>query len=132
MPKGPGELQGMRVLVVEDNFLVADTICDVLSEQGCEVVGPAPSLERGSRLSQQEGLDGAVLDVNLGVELSFPIASTLAERGIPFLFLTGYDDLSVMPEQFRAVQRVLKPFDFNDLVATIARSFSANGGQSRK
>ena len=127
MRKGPGELQGLRVLVVEDSFLVADTICDVLSERGCEVVGPASNLERGWRLSQQEGLDGALLDVNLGGELSFPIAASLAQRGIPFVFLTGYDDISVMPEQFRAIQRMLKPFDFDELVSTIAKNFSANG-----
>jgi len=95
---------------------------------GCEVIGPAPNLERGWRLSQQESLDGAVLDVNLGGELSFPIAVTLAERGIPFLFLTGYDDISVMPEEFRTVHRILKPFDFNDLVAIIARSFGEPSG----
>jgi len=129
MAKRPGELQGLRVLVVEDSFLVADTICDVLSERGCEVVGPAPNLEWGWRLSQQEGLDGAVLDVNLGGELSFPIAVTLAERGIPFLFITGYDDVSVMPEQFRTVQRILKPFDFDELVAIIART--VRGGAAR-
>ena len=63
---------------------------------------------------QRLRLDGAVLDVNLGGELSFPIAVTLAERGIPFLFLTGYDDLSVMPEEFRTVQRILQPFDFDE------------------
>src|SRR5262249_38677888 len=128
MSQGPGELEGLRVLVVEDSFLVADAICDVLSERGCEVIGPAPNLERGWRLSQQESLDGAVLDVNLGGELSFPIAVTLAERGIPFLFLTGYDDISVMPEEFRTVHRILKPFDFNDLVAIIARSFGGRSG----
>jgi DNA-binding response OmpR family regulator len=132
MPKGPGELRGLRVLVVEDSFLVADAICDVLSESGCEVVGPAPNLERGWRLSQQETLDGAVLDVNLGGEHSFPIAVTLAERGIPFLFLTGYDDVSVMPAEFRTVHRILKPFDFNELVDIIAKSFTANSRPSHK
>jgi len=131
MPQGPGKLQGLRVLIVEDSFLIADTICEVLSECGCEIVGPAPSLERGWQLSQQEGLDGALLDVNLGGEFSFPIAITLTERGIPFLFLTGYDDLSVMPEEFRTVQRILKPFDFDELVAIVAGKFSANGRPSR-
>jgi len=53
----------------------------------------------------------------------------LAERGIPFLFITGYDDVSVMPEQFRTVQRILKPFDFDELVAFIART--VRGGAAR-
>jgi hypothetical protein len=55
MPTGAGELRGLRILVVEDSFLVADTIRDVLSESGCEVVGPAASLERGWRLSSRRG-----------------------------------------------------------------------------
>jgi FixJ family two-component response regulator len=64
-----------------------------------------------------------VLDLNLGGELSFPIAVTLAERGIPFVFLTGYDDIAVLPEQFRKVERILKPFDFANLVTVVARNF---------
>src|SRR5215469_12275293 len=103
MTKDPSELRGLRILIVEDNFLVADTICEVLADRGCEVVGPVPSLERGWKLAQEEALDGAVLDVNLAGEASFPLADALAKRGIPFLFLTGYDDKSAVPEAFRAV-----------------------------
>src|SRR5690348_9428474 len=98
MVKDPTELRGLRILVVEDNFLVADTICEILADRGCEVVGPAPSLERGWKLAREEALDGAVLDVNLSGEVSFPLAKALAERGIPFLFLTGYDDSAAVPE----------------------------------
>jgi DNA-binding response OmpR family regulator len=123
MPKDPGDLQGLRVLVVEDNFLVADTICEVLAECGCVVVGPAPSLKRGRELSEDEVLDGAVLDVNLGGELSFPLADVLAKRGVPFLFLTGYDDKSILPDKFREVDRLSKPFDFDELVATVRVKF---------
>lgn len=119
MPKDPDDLQGLRILVVEDSVLVADTICDLLAEHRCQVVGPAGNLERGWKLAREEALDGAVLDVNLGGVLSFPIAGTLSERGIPFLFLTGYDDISVMPPEFRAVQRVTKPFDFTDIIVKV-------------
>ena len=125
MTKEPRELQGLRILIVEDNFLVADMISDVLADRGCEVVGPVPSLERGSKLAREELLDGAVLDVNLAGELSFPIARTLTEREIPFLFLTGYDDKSAVPEVFRAAQRLSKPFDYEVLVTIIRQSFGA-------
>lgn len=127
MSSEPGELLGLRILVVEDSFLVADSICEVLSEHGCRVVGPAASLQRGSQLAREEALDGAVLDVNLAGELSFPIARALAERSIPFLFLTGYDDISVMPPEHRAVDRLTKPFDFGELVAKVGGFRSETG-----
>jgi len=123
MAKGPSELHGLRILIVEDNFLVADLISEVLADHGCEVVGPVPSLERGWKLAHEEALDGAVLDVNLAGELSFPIARTLAEREIPFLFLTGYDDAMAVPEAYQAVQRISKPFDQEHLVAIVRQQF---------
>jgi len=123
MTEDPADLQGLRILVVEDNFLVADTICEVLADRGCEVVGPVPTLERGWKLAQEELLDGAVLDVNLSGELSFPLADALAKRGIPFLFLTGYDDRSAVPEEFRGAHRMSKPFDFEELVTVVRERF---------
>ena len=125
MTQDPNELQGLRILVVEDKFLVADTICEVLADRGCDVVGPVPSLEQGWKLALEEALDGAVLDVNLSGELSFPLADALAKRSIPFLFLTGYDDRSAVPEEFRAAHRMSKPFDFEALVAAVRERFGA-------
>jgi hypothetical protein len=66
-------------------------------------------------------LDGAVLDVNLDGERSFPIAELLAARGIPFLFLTGYDSTTVFPNEFRDRPRLSKPVDPGALVAAVAR-----------
>jgi CheY-like chemotaxis protein len=115
-------LHSLRILVVEDNFLTADTIQDVLETSGCEVVGPAPSVETALALIDRGTLDGAVLDINLGGEASFPVAAALIERDIPFLFLTGYDDL-IVPPQYRAMRRLEKPTDMRQLGEIVAGAF---------
>jgi len=83
-------LEGKRILVVEDEPLVAMLLEEMLLDCGCEVVGPAYSLLQGSRLAESEALDAAVLDVNLNGELSHGIAEVLQARGVPFAFATGY------------------------------------------
>jgi DNA-binding response OmpR family regulator len=118
------DLSGMKILVVEDNFLVADMLCEALREYGCEIVGPAPDVERGADLIESEGaegngLTGAVLDVNLNGDTSFPIASKLQARGIPFIFLTGYGDQALMPGEFQSARRVAKPCDIDELARLI-------------
>jgi CheY-like chemotaxis protein len=115
-------LHGLRILVVEDNLLTADTIQDVLETGGCEVIGPAATVAAALDLIAQLALDGAVLDINLNGELSFPVAAALIERDIPFLFLTGCDDL-VVPPQYRAMRRLEKPSDMRQLAEIVAGSF---------
>jgi CheY-like chemotaxis protein len=117
------DLKGLRVLVVEDMLLVADVISDGLLSQGCEVVGPVARLDRALALAREAPLDGAVLDVNLAGERSVPIAEALAERGIPFVFVTGYDAESVLPPEFRAVPRLSKPFHIAALLQIAAANF---------
>jgi len=107
------------VLVVEDNLLIAETICDLLEDRGCTVVGPAPDLPRGQALIDQDPLDGAMLDINLGGTLSFPLASLLEARGVPFVFMTGYDDGGLFPPEFRKVRRLSKPFDARDVAEVL-------------
>jgi DNA-binding response OmpR family regulator len=116
-------LQDMKVLVVEDNFLVADSIKEVLESHGCEVVGPVSRVERGLKLARECPLDGALLDVNLAGDFCFPIAIALSERGVPFLFLTGYDDPVIIPVELRAVGRLPKPFDLEELAEIVAVRF---------
>jgi DNA-binding response OmpR family regulator len=123
------ELRGLRVLVVEDSLLVADTIADTLRNFGCEVVGPAAHVKPALTMVQAEELDGAVLDVNLGGEQCFPIAAELRKRGIPFIFLTGYASETVVPPQFRDAPRIDKPFDDGTLVAA-ARQFRRSGNDT--
>jgi len=107
--------------VVEDMFLVADVIDMVLQDRGCQVVGPVPRLQRALELARGEPLDGAILDVNLAGELSFPVAAALAERGIPFFFLTGYDDVALFPPEYRSQARLMKPFEDDALERMVAR-----------
>src|SRR5260370_25687476 len=101
MPSMPPELRGLRILVVEDNFLMAESVRDLLDECGCETVGPAPSLAVALALAGQEPLDGALLDINLAGEDCFPVARLLRERGVPFILLTGFDDCAIVPAAFR-------------------------------
>jgi CheY-like chemotaxis protein len=109
--EAPAEHHALRILVVEDNFLIAETICDLLEGYGCDVIGPAPNLSRGMALADGNPPDGALLDINLGGDLSFPLAKLLEERGVPFVFMTGYDDGILFPPEFRKVRRISKPFD---------------------
>lgn len=114
-------LKGLQVLVVEDTFLVALDLSDQLTESGCAVIGPAASVEQALKQIDGIALDGAVLDVNLRGERSFPIAELLASRGIPFLFLTGYDSATVFPDAFQNTPRLPKPVDTQALTEAVAR-----------
>jgi CheY-like chemotaxis protein len=120
--ESPMQQHPLRILVVEDNMLIAETIVDMVESCGCAVVGPAPNLERGLSLLERETVDGALLDVNLSGTFSFPLAAVLTERGVPFVFLTGYDDGTIFPVAFRGVRRVNKPFDQED-VARVVRGW---------
>jgi CheY-like chemotaxis protein len=85
-------LQGLRLLVVEDEAMIAMLIEDLLTDLGCVVVGIAGTVAKGVAMARSKdlALDGAILDVNLGGEKVFPVAEALAARGVPFIFLTGY------------------------------------------
>jgi CheY-like chemotaxis protein len=116
------DFAGLRILVVEDVFLIADVIVEQLRDFGCEVVGPAARVRKALALVRQERLDGALLDLNLAGEYCFPVASSLIERGVPFAFLTGYGDLAV-PENFRNIPRLVKPFTVSDLERLLSAHF---------
>ena len=103
-------LEGARVLVVEDEFLLGMALEEDLQTAGCVVLGPFQSLARAREAAQREQFDLAILDINLAGELVYPLAEELAERGTPFLFLSGYGAAD-MPERFRGVRRLPKPHD---------------------
>jgi DNA-binding NtrC family response regulator len=73
-----------------------------------------------------EELDGALLDIDLGGEMSFPVASQLASRGVPFGFVTGYADSRTIPEKFRRVPCLAKPFTPDNIADFVARHFSGS------
>lgn len=119
----PGSLDGLKVLVVEDDLLLAEATADMLEIHGCEVVGPAPDLDTGLELARDAALDGALLDINLGGEYCFPIATALTERDIPYMFVTGYDHTKLIPREFQSARRLSKPADPAALVEAIVECF---------
>jgi DNA-binding NarL/FixJ family response regulator len=91
---------GCRVLVVEDDMLIAVAIEEVLHALNCQVVGPAASLEKALKLAQGESFDVAILDVTIRGGKVHPVAELLLARGIPFVFASGYGDWA-LPEALR-------------------------------
>jgi CheY-like chemotaxis protein len=113
-------LSGLHVLIVEDAYLVALDLSDQLADSGCNIIGPASSVKQALEKIDGIALDGAVLDVNLAGEWSFPVAEMLVSRGIPFLFLTGYDSATVIPDEFQQAPRLSKPVDAKALTDAVA------------
>ncbi|WP_245297088.1 MULTISPECIES: response regulator [Rhodomicrobium] len=107
-----------RVLIVEDEVLIALMLQDMLADAGLQVEAVANSLDTGIDLARNAAVDLAVLDINLNGEDVYPIAEILRGRGIPFIFSTGYGAGGVRPE-FDAAPRVVKPFQQDLLVAAL-------------
>lgn len=83
-------IEGKRILVVEDEFIVATMLCDILEDAGAEPVGPIGRVDEGLATIASEAIDGAVLDWNLNGESGTQVAAALDARGIPFVIATGY------------------------------------------
>jgi DNA-binding response OmpR family regulator len=110
---------GSKILVVEDNYLLAEVVCDFVTECGMEPVGPASGLETGLVYARETPIDGAVLDINLDGRLSFPICEVLRDRGIPFAFLTGCSNLALVPPEFRHAPLIAKPFEPREMKSAL-------------
>lgn len=117
--RSPDVLRNARVLVVEDEVLVAALLEDRLQALGCNVVGPAMSVGQALELLKSDDIDAAVLDVNLAGEKVFPVADALAAKDIPFIFATAYGASGVTerhsrreildkPYQERALEHALR------------------------
>jgi DNA-binding response OmpR family regulator len=107
-------LTGLRVLVIEDEGLVALMIEDMLVELGCEVVGSIAELSRACEAASAADIDLAMLDVNLAGKPVFPVAEILRDRAIPFLFSTGYG-ASGLPSEFADHEVLHKPYSNSEL-----------------
>jgi CheY-like chemotaxis protein len=114
-------LLGYRILVVEDDFLVAEVLTDMLTDAGAEIVGPFGWVnEAVDAVKEANGdLDCAVLDINLHGDKSYPIADELKARAVPIVFVTGYAGETI-PDTYRASPRCGKPFDQERLIALLA------------
>ncbi len=113
--------ENMKVLVVEDESLIAMQIESVLRAAGHDVVGPVGRLDRAVSCALDGRLDAAVLDVNLGGERIFPAADVLAARGVPFVFLTGYGR-EALPDRFRDRPAARKPYSARVLLMLLSRA----------
>lgn len=119
------KLQGLRVLVVEDEALVLMLLEDMLADHGCEVAATASRIGQALALVADTDLafDAAILDVNLGGEPIFPVADALAARGVPFAFATGYG-AGGLPEHWRDRPTLQKPFGHDDVGQALAQAVS--------
>ena len=122
------ELAGHLVLVVEDDYFIAEEICMALRRMGAGVIGPAPDVEQGRLLMTQQRLDCAVLDVNLHGEHVFQLAGELRARGVPSIFATGYE-ASFLPLAFRDAVYLQKPIDLIALIRAIKQSARSHRSQ---
>jgi DNA-binding response OmpR family regulator len=118
------DMDGLRILLVEDNFLIASFLQRLLLEWGCEVIGPAPSVAQGEMLATSERLDGAILDINIVGGNSIPVAALLKERGCPLVFITGYGSPYGLPADLKDITRLTKPIDERTLQEVIRDEFS--------
>ncbi len=119
-----------RILIVEDEAIISMLIEDMVCDLGGRIVGPAAKFEQAMKLALRADFDLAVLDVNVDGLVVYPIADVLRHRGIPFIFMTGYDS-SVVPERYQHNCLLLKPFThqtFGDALREIVVKASGASG----
>ena len=117
-------LAGLRILVVEDEFLVALDLERIVEEAGGEVVGPVSGLDEALVKARAEALNGAILDVNIAGRKITPVAAVLRERGVPYILSTGYGPQGLEPD-LAAAPSLRKPFDDSQVTALMTQVFLA-------
>ncbi|HZX79380.1 MAG TPA: response regulator [Lysobacter sp.] len=121
MQSTASSVAGLRLLLVEDEYLLAMYLSQALEDLGAEVIGPAASVDDALDLIEHApAIDAAILDVNLGGQTSYPVADALASRDVPFVFASGYERRS-LPERYQNVGVCPKPFDPPSVMTAIAR-----------
>jgi CheY-like chemotaxis protein len=112
---------GRRVLIAEDEYLLASKMVEEFAKLGVETIGPASTVKRALDLVEHSGpLDVAVLDIKLRNEMIFPVADALRARGVPFVFTTGYSQ-KIIPDRYKDVVRYEKPFDVAEIARVVAQ-----------
>jgi len=109
------EFQGRHILIVEDEFLIAEDLDERFTELGADVVGPAASVDYALDLiGSTPRLDGALVDVNLGGKLAYPVMDALDARNVPFVLMSGYED-RLLRKRYPRAQSCQKPYEFAEL-----------------
>lgn len=125
---GREALVGRRVLVAEDEWVVAMELEDELTEMGCRVIGPVPSVSEAMDILVDEPVDVALVDIELCDETGYRIAHALEARNVPVVFLTGYNTMALAPE-FRHLRCLEKPVGTRRLAAALTAALAdANAG----
>ena len=114
------DLAGLRILIVEDEFLLAMELETLLQQRGCMVLGPVSSVGQALTMLDGEQPDIALLDVNLKGERATPVAAALHARGVPFILLTGYSVLQLSEPELRTAPRIDKPVNCGALKRAVA------------
>ena len=120
------ELEGVRVLVVEDEYLVAALIEQILESAGCIVMGPVARVPEALDAVDHDDYDAAVLDVNLAGERINPVADALSERDVPFMFVTGYG-ANALPSEYAERPHIGKPFRMAELLGMLSSILKCDG-----
>jgi DNA-binding response OmpR family regulator len=124
------DLKGLKVLIVEDGVFTALALQELLTEAGCEVIGPCPRLDEAMEVARTAILDVAVLDIDIDGANAFGVADELQERGIPFIFASGYGH-SRTPARLAAAIALEKPFDNAALLEALQATLHRTIGGSR-
>lgn len=117
-------LAGLRLLIVEDEYMIAEHIGMQLEEFGCDVAGPVATIDEALAIIKGGGLDGVLLDANLNGESSAPIAAALKTASVTFVVATGYGSRELSDDALNAAPRIIKPFGKAELQATLVAAFT--------
>jgi len=117
-PGAMTDVEGYRVLLVEDSPVVAPFTADLLEELGYEVVGPAPNMASARQLIETEELDAAVMDIHIRGERVFPMCELLDAKGVPFVLTSGYADWQI-PDKWADCPKLTKPYKVEDVAAAL-------------
>lgn len=109
------------MLIVEDEYLLANDLAKGFADAGIDILGPVPTLGKALALAEHKQLSGAVLDINLDGDKVYEVADALVGRGVPVVFVTGYDK-SDIPARFGGVPFCQKPVEFTDVIEALART----------
>src|SRR3954451_1341342 len=120
----PTDLTGRRILLVEDSPVVGPFTADLLSELGCDVLGPAPNMAAARELVEAGGYDAALMDVHIRGERVFPLCDLLEEKGIPFVLTSGYADWQI-PAKWDDRPRLQKPYTLDQVGHALGRALNA-------
>jgi CheY-like chemotaxis protein len=129
-PGADDALRGLRVLVVEDEALIAMYLEDVLLELGCQVIGPASTVSEALGLAARSRPDAATLDVNLGKAQVYPVAQALEQARIPFVFVTGYGSAG-LSETYAQYPTIKKPVDMGSFGDQLAAGLRQSASRYR-